>query len=59
LLRTSQRKRKFINNIYNYDILTNIRYADKMFYTQMTMREKDDTSDYVSQVLYYGEETIQ
>ena len=31
-LRTTKRGKKYISNIYNYDILTNFRYADEFFY---------------------------
>jgi len=56
-LRTSKRAKKRITNIFNYDLLTNFRYADEFFYTQMAMREPEDTgSDYISKVLYLGAE---
>ena len=32
-LRTSNRAKKFISNIFSYDILMNFRYADAFFYT--------------------------
>jgi len=58
-LRCSRRAKKFIGNIYNYDILTNFRYADEFFYTQLSMREKgDEASDFVSRVIYLGEEKV-
>ena len=56
-LRTTKRGKKYINNIYNYDILTNYRYADSFFYTQMSMRDPGENgSDYVSKVIYLGAE---
>ena len=58
-LRTTKRTKKFINNAYNYDILTNFRYADLFFYTQMSMREDgDDVSDYVSRKIYLGADKV-
>ena len=57
MLRTSKRGKKHISNIFNYDILTNYRYADEFFYTQMAMREPGDLgSDYISRVIYLGAE---
>ena len=60
ILKRSQRGKNFISNIYNYDILTNYRYADPFLYTQMAMREKIDhkNSDYISRIIYVGEEEI-
>lgn len=38
LLRTSKRGKKCISNICSYDILTNIRYIDRLYYTQFGQR---------------------
>ena len=42
LLRTSNRGKKCISNIINYDILNNFRYSDLFFYTQLDQRIEND-----------------
>ena len=45
-----------MNNIFNYDILTNFRYADCFFYTQMSMRDPNDRdSEFVTKTLYLAD----
>jgi len=56
-LRTSLRGKKFISNICCYDILMNFRYADAFFYTPMSMRVENTSSDYISKIIYMGEDT--
>lgn len=56
-LRTSQRAKKFISSDPNYDILMNFRYADAFFYTPLSMRVENTSSDYISKIIYMGEDT--
>lgn len=56
-LRTSQRAKKFISNICCYDVLMNFRYADAFFYTPLSMRVENTSSDYISKIIYMGEDT--
>jgi len=58
-LRTSNREKKFISNIFSYDILMNFRYADNFFYTPLSMRVENKSSDYISKILYMGEDIIE
>lgn len=56
-LRTKHRcKDKFICNTPNYDILSNLRYSDWFFYTQMDRRDEDLMSDMIAQIVYLGED---
>lgn len=57
----SGRGDKCINNTCNYDILSNERYIDAFFYTQMerrTLKFLNESSDTVAKLLYIGEEKI-
>ena len=57
-LRKVKRYGKYINNAINYDILQNFRYADAFFYTKMAKRIENDQSDFISTILYYGDDRI-
>ena len=56
MLRTTHRKSKYISNIVNYDILANQRYIDRFGYITMDQRKENNRSDYISQILYLGED---
>lgn len=63
LLRTSKRDshKRWLNNIVNYDILSNFVMADKVVYTTMDLRDsmtEQETSDIVARILFYGEERL-
>ena len=55
-LRTTKRRKQYISNVVNYDILFCLDYADKLFYTHMGRRVENETSDAICQLLYQGEE---
>lgn len=57
-LRTSKRGKKYISNICNYDILFNFRYADALLYSPLAMRRENLTSDYVSKMIYMGDDRV-
>lgn len=57
-LRTGKRGEKYLMNIPNYDILSNYRYCDQFFYMQMDRRVENESSDFVTQVLYLGEDRV-
>jgi len=57
-LRTRNRKKKYISNICNYDILQNLGYADQFFYSQMAIRKENETSDFISRLIYLGEDRV-
>ena len=44
--------------IFNFDILFNFRYADQLFYSSHDMRNENKTSDYISKIIYLGEDII-
>ena len=54
-MKHSKRKNKFISNICNYDVLTNIRYIDRFYYTQFGLRIENESSDMVVKLLYLGQ----
>lgn len=55
-LQKSQRKKKYILNITNFDILFNPDYAEKLFYSKMGQRDDNVNSDTIIQLLYLGEQ---
>ena len=57
-LQTGKRGQKYLMNIPNYDILSNYRYCDLFFYMQMDRRVENESSDFVTQVLYLGEDRV-
>ena len=55
-LKKSHRKRKYIMNITNFDILFNPDYAENLFYSKMGQRDDNVNSDTIIQLLYLGEQ---
>lgn len=57
-LKNEKRGDQVIFDAINYDILSNLRYADQFFYTQLDKRGDNDFefSDYVARVIYLGED---
>ena len=45
-----------IQNVVNYDILSNVRYADMFFYDARDRQVYSAFSDIVVQILYKGED---
>ena len=58
LLRSAKRGKKCISNICNYDVLTNIRYIDQLYYTQMGQRTENESSDMVVRLFYLGQPKV-
>ena len=54
-LSKSKRYKKYISNICNYNILSNDRYANEFFFTKMALRDENETSDYITRLLFLGE----
>ena len=58
-LRTAKRGEgeKYIFNTTNFDILSNMRYADLFLYEQINKRKRDDhaNSELIASLLYLGE----
>ena len=55
-LKRSQRGKNCITNAVNFDILSNMRYADAFFYTPMDVRSENHSSDMVARILYLAEQ---
>ena len=53
-LRNVNRGKKCIMNICNYDILSNPKLAESMFFQQMDRRKENASSDFVARALYLG-----
>ena len=57
-LSKSKRSKQFMMNMPNYDILTNNRYCDKFFYSNLDIRVEQESSDFIFNALNLGEEKI-
>lgn len=55
-LKNNSRGTNFISNTINFDILSNIEYSDKFYYSCITEREGKALSDYVDSIIYLGED---
>ena len=47
-IKTLQRKGKYIKDLYNYDILANLDYADDFAYSQMDHRHEHTSSNFIA-----------
>jgi len=57
-LRTTKRTKKYIFNIPNYDILSNMIYADSFLFEQINKRVDHANSNVISSLLYLGEKKM-
>jgi len=57
-LRTTKRTKKYIFNIPNYDILSNMIYADSFLFEQINKRVDHANSNIISSLLYLGEKKM-
>ena len=58
-LSNSKRAKQYLMNLFNYDILTNNRYCDQFFYSNLDIRVEQESSDFIFNALNLGEEKIE